>query len=138
MTGRTTLENGPTLNFVFGLPHQALFQLLSAPVFTPPVHVINSFLRAQETFRVAMTLQTPLHLQWRGLKRDRHLVDLAMTRRTANAFVHMNAVIEISVIRKVVDANPFKRFSGTKTRAHRFEIGTVGPDLLVTIHARVG
>ena len=85
-----------------------------------------------------MTLQTPLHLQRRCLIEDRHLVDSSVTRRTTNALLHVNAVIEIRVIRQVVDSNPLDRFAGAKTRAHWFEIRTVGPDLFVAVHARRG
>jgi hypothetical protein len=61
-----------------------------------------------------------------------------MTRRTTDALLYVNAVIEIGVIRKIVDANPFERLAGAKTRAHRFEVLTLGPDLFVTVHARRG
>lgn len=58
-----------------------------------------------------------------------------MTSRTAYAFADVNRVIEIRKIRQVVNTHPFQRLSGSKTRAHRFEIGTVGPNLFVTTHA---
>ena len=35
-----------------------------------------------------------------------------------------------------MDADPLDRFAGAKTRAHRLEIRTVGPDLFMAIHAR--
>ena len=84
-----------------------------------------------------MTFQTPLHLQRRSLVGDRHVVDFAVTRRTTDAFFHVNAVIEISVIGQIVNANPLDRLAGAKTRAHGLEIWTFGPNLLVTAHARV-
>ena len=37
-----------------------------------------------------------------------------------------------------MNANPLDRFAGAETRAHRLEIRTVGPDLLVAVHARRG
>ncbi len=61
-----------------------------------------------------------------------------MTRRTAHPFVHMNAVIEISVVRKVVHSDPFDRFAGTKAGTDRLEIRTLSPNLFMTIHAGVG
>lgn len=138
MTSRTTRQNFFTLNLEFRFPGDTAFQVFGALVFGAPRHVEDSLLRAQEPFRLAMTLQTPLHLQRRGRKRDRHLIDSAVTRRTADSFVHVNAVIEISVVRQIVNADPLDRFAGAKTGAHRFEIWTVGPDLFVTTHARVG
>jgi len=84
-----------------------------------------------------MALQTPLHLQRRRLICNRHLIDAAVAGRTANAFFYVNAVIEICVVRQVVYANPFDRFSFTKTGAHWFEIRAFGPNLFVAVHARV-
>ena len=138
MTSRTTCQNLFPLNLVFGLPHQTLIQFLGALVFAAPRHVEDLALVPQKTFRLAMTLETPLHLQRRCRERDRHFIDSAVTRRTTDAFVHVNTVIEISVIRQIVNADPLDRFAGAKTGAHRFEIWTVRPDLFVTTHARVG
>ena len=138
MTSRTTLEHRSTLNFVFGLPHQALLQLLGVFVFAPPLHVEDLALVPQKTFRLAMTLETPLHLQRRRRERDRHFINAAVTRRTTDTFVHVNTVIKVSVVGQIVNANPLDGFARAKTRAHRFEIWTVGPDLFVTTHARVG
>ena len=83
-----------------------------------------------------MTLQTPLHLQRRGLVNDRHVVNASMTSRTTHTFFYVNAVIEVGVIGKIVDAYPFDRFSSAETRAHGFEVWTISPNLFVTVHAR--
>ena len=85
-----------------------------------------------------MAFQAPLHLQRRRLKHDRHLIDSTVTGRTTDAFVHVNAVIEVSVVRQVVNSDPFDWLAGTKTRADGLEIRTVGPDLLMTAHAGIG
>ena len=61
-----------------------------------------------------------------------------MTGRTANAFVHMNAVIEVSVVRQVVHSDPFDWFAGAKTLTNRFQIRAVGPNLFMTVHAGGG
>ena len=61
-----------------------------------------------------------------------------MTRRATDTFFHVNAVIEVGVIRQVVYANPLDGLARAETRAHRFEIWTVGPDLFVAVHARRG
>jgi hypothetical protein len=81
-----------------------------------------------------MTLQAPLHLQRRRLIRNRHVIDSSVAGRTADAFVHVNAVIEVCVIRQIVYANPLDRLACAKAGAHRFEIWTVGPDLFVATH----
>ena len=85
-----------------------------------------------------MAFETPFHLQRRRLVNNRHLIDLAVTRRTADTFIHVNTVIEVDIIREVVHANPLDRLARLKARAHRFQRGTVGPDLFMTIHANRG
>ena len=85
-----------------------------------------------------MTIQTPFHLQRRCLIRDGHLIYAAVAGGTAHAFVHMNAVIEICVVGKVVHSNPFDRFARAKAGTNRLEIRAVCPDLFMAVHARVG
>ena len=138
MASGTTRQHFFTLNSILCFQSKAFGQLILALVFRPPLHVEDFFFRSHEPFRRPVTLQTPLHLQRRRLIHDRLLVDAPMTRRTTDAFLYVNAVIEVGVIRKVVYADPLEWFATAKTRAHRFEIRTVGPDLLVTIHARRG
>ncbi len=82
-----------------------------------------------------MTFQAPFHLQRIRLRDDRHLIDTAMTSRTAHALGDMNRVIEICEVRQVVNANPLERLARLETCAYRFEIGTVSPNLFVAIHA---
>ena len=84
-----------------------------------------------------MTRKTPLHLQCRRLVGNRHLIHTTVARRTPDAFVYMNAVVEISVVGQVMYPNPLDRFASAKAGAHWFKIGAVSPDLLVAIHARV-
>ena len=84
-----------------------------------------------------MTGKTPLHLQCRRLVSNRHLIHTTVARRTADAFVYMNAVVEISVVGQVMYPNPLDRFASAKAGAHWFKIRAVSPDLLVAIHARV-
>ena len=85
-----------------------------------------------------MTFKTPFHLQRLRLRDDGHLIDAAMTCRTSDALVHVDRMIEISKIREVMNANPLQGLSVFETVAHRFEIRTVRPNLLVAIHANRG
>ena len=138
MTSGTAFQHSPALNLVPGFQVHAFRQLLMSFVFLPPFHVVNLFHRPHEPFRRAVTLQTPLHLQRLRLEENRHLVDAPVTRRASDTFFHVNAVIEVSEVRQIVHAYPLDRFAGAETRAHRFEIRTVGPDLFVAVHARRG
>src|SRR5262249_20391688 len=108
------------------------------PSLRRPRHREHFFLWPDELFRVAMALQAPLHIQRRNLIGQRHQVDSPMTRRTPNALVHVNAVIEINEVWKVVHSRPLDRLARAPALADRFEIGTVRPDLQVAIHAGLG
>ena len=55
---------------------------------------------------VAMAVQAPAHAVGLVVVDRVHLVDLAVTLHAADASVHMNGVVEIDVIRGLVDLHP--------------------------------
>ena len=59
-----------------------------------------------------------------------------MTRGTSDAFLYVNAVIEVCVVWQVVYPDPLYGFVVTKAGANWFEIGALSPDLLVAAHTR--
>ncbi|MGS0014456.1 hypothetical protein ACUOIJ_24585, partial [Escherichia coli] len=65
MASRTAFQNVTALNFVFSFESEALRQLFIGRVFSAPVHVVNFIAWAHKPFRLAMTFQTPFHLQRR-------------------------------------------------------------------------
>lgn len=60
-----------------------------------------------------------------------------MTSGTSDTFFNVNTVIEVGVVWQVVYSNPLDGFVIPETGPNWFEIGTLGPNLLVTIHARL-
>src|SRR6186997_2330584 len=84
-----------------------------------------------------VALEAPFHKKCVFPPGHGNLINRAVACRTLNAAMHMNAVIEIDKIRKVVDASPFERPIFTKTGAHRFERRAVRPDLRMTVHANL-
>jgi hypothetical protein len=44
-------------------------------------------------------------------------------------------MVEIRIVGEIVHPDPFDRLPGAKAGANRFQIGTIGPDLLVAVHA---
>jgi hypothetical protein len=116
------------------LLHQLLsqFQLIGRRLI---VHAKDKLARAHVFSRIAMTVETPSHLECLGFPGSRHLVHLPMTRRAANPFLDVNAVIKIHKVRERVDARPLNRHTALKTRAHGLENGAVGKKLCVAIHA---
>ena len=82
-----------------------------------------------------MAVQAPFRLQRVLRVHQRHLVDAPMAACAANALVHMDGVIEVDKIRKVVNLGPDKAFAGGPAVPHRLQQLGVGPDLRVTVHA---
>lgn len=82
-----------------------------------------------------MTVKTPLHLQRRSLVSDGHLIDATMASGAANALIHMDAVVEIRIVGEIVNPNPLDRLPAAKAGTDRFQIGALGPNLLVAVHA---
>src|SRR5215204_4911251 len=133
MTSRTACHYFLAANLVF------FFQIhpfCCIKIAVLPLHVIDLGLRPNKSFRFAMALQTPLHLQGVLLVDGRHLVDLAVASRTTDSLCYVNAVIEICEFRKVVDTLPLDRRIVTKACTYRFEIVAVRPYLAVAVHTR--
>jgi hypothetical protein len=58
-------------------------------------HTEDLLARTKFPLGMSMAVKAPLHQQGMRLECERHLVDLAMASRTADAFLHMDAVIEV-------------------------------------------
>ena len=84
-----------------------------------------------------MARNTPFHLQRILLINGRHRIDLAVTRRAAYTLCHVNAMIKIYVLRKVVNALPLDRLVLAKARPDGLKIRAVVPQLAVAIHTRL-
>jgi len=89
-------------------------------------------------FGVSMTFQAPLHVQGIFSPHQGHLVHLPVTFDAANSFVDVDAVIEINVIRQIVNSGPLKWLIGSHAVPHWGEHGTLSEQLRMTIHAYFG
>ena len=135
MTCRATRQYLRWLYVILRYQRFSFVNLFFGFVLGMPFHVEDLVFLAHKLLGISVTTQTPLHLQRRRLVSDRHLIDAAVAGRTTDAFVHMNAVIEIDVIGKIVDAPPLDRFARAKAGADGLKVRAVGPDLFVTVHA---
>ena len=61
-----------------------------------------------------------------------------MAALAADAFVHVDAVVEIDKIRQVVHPHPLQRFSRAIALPHRLQHGRARPYLPVAVHAGLG
>src|SRR5882672_8970051 len=61
-----------------------------------------------------------------------------MATRTADSFVHMNAVIEVNEIRQIMHPPPFNRLARGQALPNRREHWRIGPELGMAGHACFG
>jgi len=101
-----------------------------------PAHREHLFARAEELFWMPVTGETPLHVHVCGFPGQRHSIHASVAGFTADAFVDVDAVIEVDKVGKIVYSIPPKGLVLTQARTDGFEHFAVSPDLLVTIHAR--
>lgn len=140
MASAAARQHSGALNLVFVRKLRAfdiLMPLLVTalhPLWGRPLHSEHFLLRPDELLGIAMTFEAPLHIQRRDLIGKRHQVNSPVTGRATDALVHVNAVIEIHEIRKIVHASPLDRFAGPPAFADRLEIRAVRPDLRMAIH----
>jgi hypothetical protein len=111
---------------------------LACKITILPIHVIDLGFRPDKLFGLAVASQAPFHLKRVLLINRRHVVDLSVTGRAANAFGNVNAVIEVRELGQVVNAFPLDGFVVAQARAYGFQVRTVSPDLAMTIHTRLG
>ena len=91
-----------------------------------------------EMGRIAMAREAPFHLEAGVLEHEWHFGDLSVAGGAADAFVDVDAVIEVDEIREVVDTCPFHGGLGAPAFADRLKHGCVGPDFRVAGHAGLG
>ena len=102
-----------------------------------PSHVGDLFDRPQVRLRIAMAVQAPAHAERLVLVDLFHLIDPTVTADAADAAGHVGAVVEVGVVRKVVDLHPLDGFARLVALADGRELGARRPDLAVTVHARL-
>ncbi len=98
-------------------------------------HIEDLVARPQVFARVAMTVETPLHLQGVLLVHQRHGVHRAMARVAADALSHVDTVVEVDEVGKLVNARPLQGLSGAVTGADGLKKLGIRPYLRMAIHA---
>ena len=108
---------------------------MSAFIHWFPCHIENFFARTHVFLGFPVTFQAPFHIEGVHFPHQRHLIDLPVTGLTSDAFVDVNAVIEIDKIGEVVNANPLYGITRAITFADGFEKGAFRPNLRMAGHA---
>ena len=102
------------------------------------MRIKNLVIRTQMRRRIAVTGQTPAHIERRRLPGQRHVAYRPVAFGAADALRDMDAVVEVDVIRQGVDAGPAQRLALCEALPHRRENFRIGPDLRVAGHAGMG
>jgi hypothetical protein len=126
---------GEFLNFVFLhelLPERELIRGRRV------IHAEDKLTRTHKAFRCSMAFEAPVHVQRVFAPHQRHFVHTTVTRRTTDAFVNVNAVIEVNEARQIMNARPLDRAIRAEALAHRRQHGAVRPDLRMAVHADLG
>ncbi len=111
---------------------------LGGGAFGFPVEVVHFLLGTDVALRVAVTFQTPTHALGLVVPDDVHFVHLAMATGTTDATVHVGGMVEVNVIRGLVDPDPRDWSPVFPTFHHRDQFGAVGFDGTMASHAGLG
>ena len=103
-----------------------------------PVQVVDLLWGAKIGGRIALAIQTEAHAQRFGMINFVHLVNLAVAMDAGNTPVHVNGVVKINVIRRLVDLDPRHWGATGETLTHGSQARVVGQHLIMTVHAGVG
>ena len=108
MAGRAILQrfNVPFFDKLFAVI------LLEVWIARLPVEVGNLVEIANVRGRIAMAFQTKRHGQRLFLANFVQVIDVAVTFHAADAAVDVNGMVEIDVIRDLMDLHPWNWFSG--------------------------
>ena len=71
-----------------------------------PGHVKDLFGRPEAPLRVAMAVEAPLHLKRLLLPHQGHLIDSAVAAYASDALLHVDAVVELDEVGKIVNTGP--------------------------------
>ena len=82
-----------------------------------------------------MALKAECHAERLVVSDNFHFVDLPVTLDTADPSVYVGSVIEVGVIRSLMNPNPRHRITAGVALTNRSQQRTVGLDLIVAIHA---
>jgi hypothetical protein len=101
-----------------------------------PVKIQDLFSRPDVRGRISVTLEAPRHAERFCMVNDDHLIHFAVTRFATYAALNVHGVVEIGVVRQLVDLLPAKGPIGIPRLTQFDEQRTLRLDVQMTIHAR--
>lgn len=100
-----------------------------------PVEVGDLIQRAKVILWSAMALETPAHAVGFGVVDDFHVIHLSVTGHATDASVYVNRMVEVDVIRRLVNPYPGNRVAGFPGFADGSQFWAQRLDLGVAVHA---
>src|SRR5207344_1570853 len=84
-----------------------------------PMEIENLIIRPQIVFGVPMAIQAPRHAMGLGDVNHRHVIDRAVTTKTADAPVHVRRMVVINVIDRAIQPDPLDWLTAFPALLHR-------------------
>ena len=103
-----------------------------------PVEIGDLVERAEVIFWSPVTLQAPSHAVRFGVVDNLHMVHMTVTGHAANPSVHMDGVVEIDVVRGLMNADPRNRVTRLPRIPNGGKLWTEGFNLCVAVHTGLG
>ena len=103
-----------------------------------PIQIGDLVERTEMVFRGTVTFEAPTHAVRLVVPDDLHVVHMTVAGHATDAAVHVGRVVKINVIGRLVDADPGNRLAGFPGLADGLELGALGFNLGVAIHAGLG
>ena len=100
-----------------------------------PIQVKHLRLRPHVFVRVAVTIQTERHAEGFRVPHFIHLINRPVAFHAGNPAVHMDGVVEINIIRRLMNLNPRHRLIVFETLADRLQSRIIGQHGGVAFHA---
>src|SRR6056297_2205507 len=84
-------------------------KLIAVQVLGTPVQIGDLIQWTKRLLRMSVTIEAKTHAQRLSMIHHRHFVDLPVTLHATDTAIHMSRVVEIRVLRKLVNLNPPNR-----------------------------
>ena len=103
-----------------------------------PIQVKHLRLRPHVFVRVAVTIQTERHAEGFRVPHFVHLINRPVAFHAGNTAVHVDGVVEINIIGRLMNLNPWHRLIVFKTLTDWLQSRIIGQHGGVTFHAGLG
>jgi len=109
--------------------------VLSFAVRGLPIQIGHLAHGPYEFRRITVALETPRHRMRFCMVNLVHLIHFTVATHAADPAVHVHRMVEIHMLRRLVDLNPLHRLARLPGVAHGLELGILALNLRMAVHA---